>query len=187
MTNEVLKVIASRAACRDYKDQPVEREKIEAIVKAGLHSPSALNRQPWKILAITDKALIDEINDDVLEFLKAMDDPTVYQRTMDRGGKPYYNAPVMILVLKSKEAGEWDSIDCGIVVQTMALAAQSLGLGNVIAAMTATSFVKGARQAEFRAKVNWPDEYEFGMGILVGYSNFTKEPHELVEDNVIWA
>jgi len=186
--NDVLKTIAERSACRDYKDQPVEREKIEAIVKAGLQAPSALNKQPWKILAITDKGLIDEINDHVFDRIKSREDQTAYLRIMERGGKPYYNAPVMILVLKRTDVvGEWDFIDCGIVVQNMALAAQSLGLGNVIAAMTGTAFTRSEQKEEFMAKVSWPENYEFAIGMLVGYGNKSKEPHEIDPDKVIFA
>lgn len=65
--------------------------------------------------------------------------------------------------------------------QNIAIAATSLGLGNVIAAMCATAFLEGDRTEEFKSKVNWPDGYEFGMGVLVGYAEAKKEPHEIDE------
>lgn len=98
--NETLKVIKKRYSCRGYTNQLVEQEKIDAIAKAGLQAPSALNIQPWHMIAITDKGFIDELDDHVMENLRKREDQTAYQRIMERGGKPYYNAPVMFLVLK---------------------------------------------------------------------------------------
>ena len=50
--NEVLKVIGSRYSCRSYTGEPVEKEKVEAIALAAVQSPSAVNRQAWKIIVI---------------------------------------------------------------------------------------------------------------------------------------
>jgi len=181
--NDVLKTIAERYSCRGYQNKAVEPELVETIAKAGLHAPSALNAQPWHIIAINNKQLIDEINDHVMELLKVAEDKTAYNRLMERGGTAYYNAPVMFLVLKQKEAHAWADIDCGIVVQNMTLAASSLGLGNVIAAMAATAFA-GPKADEFKTKVKWPEDYDFGIGLLVGYPEVTKEPHELDESKL---
>ena len=183
--NDVLKTIEARYACRGYNNQPVEQEKVSAIVKAALQAPSALNKQPWHIIAITDKTLIGEINDHVMDILKEMEDQTAYLRTVERGGNPYYNAPVMFLVLKKSDENPWADIDCGIVTQNISLAATSLGLGNVIAAMCATAF-NGPRADEFRQKVKWPKAYEFGMGVLVGYPKVSKVPHEIDEHKVTY-
>ena len=183
--NEVLDVVEQRYSCRGYKNQPVELEKVQAIAKAALQAPSALNLQPWHIIGITDKELIDEINDHVMDILREMEDQTAYNRTVERGGNPYYNAPVMFLVLKETGKSQWVDIDVGIVVQNMALAATSLGLGNVIAAMCGTAF-EGPEAEKFKEKVKWPEGYDFGMGLLVGYPEVTKLPHELETSKVTY-
>lgn len=40
---------------RKYKNQPVEKEKILRILKAGMQSPSACNQQPWEFYVVTNK------------------------------------------------------------------------------------------------------------------------------------
>jgi len=175
--NEVLRVIKERYSCRNYKSDFVEREKLDAIALAGIQSPSAMNRQPWEILVITDKNFIEELDLDAMKILAEAEDKTTYERIMSRGGKVFYNAPAMFLILKhpiSTLAG----LDCGIVSENIALAASSLGLGNVICAMANIPF-QGSRGAEFKEKVSWPDGLEFGMAVLVGYAKETKEPHEV--------
>ena len=175
--NEVLTTIQNRFSCRSFDGLPVGREKVEAIAKAALQAPSAMNIQPWKIIAITDKTLIDKLDAAAMAKLAANDDQTTYNRMMERGGKVYYNAPCLFLVLKDTKH-KWADLDCGIVTQNIALAAASLGLGNVIVAMAQIPF-NPPGCCELKKRVGWSAGYEFGMGICVGYGNTVKEPHEI--------
>jgi len=175
--NEVLRTIERRFSCRSYTGQPVAREKIEAIGKAALQAPSAMNIQPWEVLVIDDKALVDELDAAALEVMAANPDKSFYNRIMERGGKVFYNAPCLFLVLK-KEDARWGGIDCGILTQNICLAASSLELDNVIVAMAAMPF-NGPRGDEFKKRVGWPEGMVFGMGVLVGQGDAAKEPHEV--------
>ena len=98
--NETLKTIARRYSCRAYDGKPVEKSKLEAIALAAVQSPSGMNRQPWEIVVVTDKAFIDEMDGDGMKILSEAEDRSTYERFMSRGGKLYYNAPCMILILK---------------------------------------------------------------------------------------
>ncbi|MCL2422181.1 MAG: nitroreductase family protein, partial [Defluviitaleaceae bacterium] len=96
--NEVLKVIADRYSCRDFTGEPLTKAEVDALVKAALAAPSAVNRQPWHVIMCTDKALMDEMDDTSMKMLAAEEDKTGYNRIMDRGGKMLYNAPAMMVV-----------------------------------------------------------------------------------------
>jgi nitroreductase len=48
----ILEEIRRRKSVRRYVPRPVEREKLERILKAGRHAPTAKNKQEWKILII---------------------------------------------------------------------------------------------------------------------------------------
>ena len=175
--NEVLKTIEQRFSCRGYDGRPIEHEKLEAMAKAALQAPSAMNIQPWEIIVINDKGLVDELDVAAMEVLEANPDKTGYNRIMERGGKVFYNAPCMFLVLKHSDA-RWGDMDCGILTQNICLAASSMGVDNVIVGMGAIPF-NGPRGEELKKHVNWPEGREFGMGVLVGYGNVSKEPHEV--------
>jgi Nitroreductase len=43
-----------RCSVRDYKDTPVEREKLEAILEAARLAPSAVNFQPWMFIVVRE-------------------------------------------------------------------------------------------------------------------------------------
>ena len=124
--NEILRCIAERWSCRDFDGRPIEREKLDAIMKAAVQSPSAMNRQPWEFVAIIDKAMIEEMDKAAMDVLAAREDKSFYNRMMERGGSVFYNASAMIFVIKKKMAN-WDTFDCGIATQNIALAAHSLG------------------------------------------------------------
>lgn len=49
-----MSIILNRRSIRQYKDRPVEKEKLTRIIKAGMQAPSAHNAQPWEFILITD-------------------------------------------------------------------------------------------------------------------------------------
>ena len=52
----MLPAIADRRSIRRYKEEPVPREAIEAVLQAGILAPSSKNRQPWRFVAATGRA-----------------------------------------------------------------------------------------------------------------------------------
>ena len=175
--NEVLKAIEQRFSCRGYDGRPAPREQLDIIAKAALQAPSAMNIQPWQLVVINNKALVDELDAAAMEVISANPDKTAYNRIMERGGKVFYNAPCLFLILK-QNGPKWADVDCGIMTQNICLAATGLGLDNVIVAMAAIPF-DGPKGDELKKKIGWPKDMAFGMGVLVGHGNITKEPHEI--------
>ena len=50
---DVLDAIRNRRSHRAFLDQPVEREKIDAILDAAHWAPSPANSQPWEFVVVT--------------------------------------------------------------------------------------------------------------------------------------
>jgi hypothetical protein len=67
--------------------------------------------------------------------------------------------------------------DVGIVSENIALAATSLGLGNVICGMASVPF-NGPNGEIYKKKVGMNDEWKFGLSVLVGYESKPGKPHE---------
>lgn len=59
------KVMRERRSVRRFKPEPVAREVIERLIEAAVCAPSASNRQPWRFVVITRRALIDALAGDV--------------------------------------------------------------------------------------------------------------------------
>lgn len=91
MNNEVLQNIRTRRSCRAYTAQPVEPEKLKAILEAGTWAASGHGWQAAKIVVLQDAAEIAE-----LERMNAavLGNPD---------GHPFYGAPVVCVVLADPE------------------------------------------------------------------------------------
>lgn len=50
--------IFHRVSIRKFSNQPVEKEKIEQILRAAMQAPSACNQQPWEFYVVEDKEMI---------------------------------------------------------------------------------------------------------------------------------
>ena len=57
-----------RYTCRDFKDTPLTNEQIKVIVEAALAAPSAMNLQPWHIIMINEKNIVDELDAEGMEI-----------------------------------------------------------------------------------------------------------------------
>lgn len=185
MSTETLNIIRKRFSCRDFSDRLPSDEDLEAVVRAGLHSASAVNRQPWRIVLIKNKDLIDQLEASGLAHLKAQSDQTVFERVNEREGKLFYHAPRMVIIAIDRNAGDAAKLDAGIVANNIVLAAESLGLNTLYCGMARTAFENEKRGAEFKRKLQFPAAYDFAISILIGYANTTREAHEIDEEKVI--
>jgi len=180
--NETIKTILTRYSCRDFADTPLTDEQLEIIARAALAAPSGVNRQPWRVIVVTDKALIEELDAAGVDHLISKGEMAALERIRSRGGRMLYNAPCMVMV--AIDDSKYSRIDCGILTQNVALAAHSLGLGNVICAMAGMA-LEGSRGEELKARLCFPDGYGFGMSVLIGTPNSGKEPHALEWNKII--
>ena len=173
--NQTLRNIAERYSCRDFSGSPPTDEQISNLVDAALAAPSARNLQPWHIVVIKDKAIIEELDDAGMKILAADEDKTAYDLFMERGGKLFYNVPCMFVILH--DGSSWGMLDSGILGQNIVLAAESLGLGTCYLGMASVP-LRGPRKDEFAQRLKFPEGYEFAVGIAIGAVKSGKAPHE---------
>lgn len=118
-TDNAMENIMTRTSIRDYRDKPVEDEKIETMLKAAMAAPTAGNKQPWRFIVIKDKATLKAISDNF--------------RSMKMAEK----APLAIVVCGDLSATfEGEGVDYWVqdtsaATENLLLAAHSLGLGAV--------------------------------------------------------
>ena len=111
---EALETIFSRKSVRQYQNKAVEQEKIDLLMRAGMAAPSAMDRRPWELIVVSDRAAMDSL---------AVKLPYAKMLTQ---------APMAIVVCGdvTKSEHNW-YIDCSAVSQNILLAAEALGLGAV--------------------------------------------------------
>lgn len=115
--NETLKVLKTRRSCRKFKPDMVEKEKLEAIIKAGTYAASGMGRQSAIIIAVTDKEVRDQL---------AKENASIMGVDMD----PFYGAPVILIVLADKDIVTYQ-YDGSLVMGNLMNAAESLGVNSI--------------------------------------------------------
>lgn len=114
MENKVIENIMTRASIRTFKDQHVEDEKIEALLRAAMAAPTAVNSQPWHFVVITDRDKMEKIEQ--------------------------YKAPLSIVVCGDRNnftqmAPDWWITDCFLASENILLAAKAMELGAIWTAL----------------------------------------------------
>ena len=151
--------IMTRTSIRQYKDQPVEQEKIDIMLKAAMAAPTAVNLQPWHFIVIDDKKTIDLLS-----------------------GKQPTNAPLLIAVCgdtdkttmpdgKGKLPDFWIQ-DVSAATENLLLAAHAQGLGAVWTGV----YPIMERTAEVANVLNCPKNIIPLAVVRIGYPDEAPEP-----------
>ena len=159
--NPVLSSIMARRSIRKYLDKPVEHEKLEVIVRAGINAPSGVNRQPWIVRVVEDQKLIA----DVTEVYKQ---ENAEQVKRDKGFKNMFrNAPNIICVCTPANGG--GELDAGLLGENIMLAAQSMGLGTCCLGGPVRFLLSNEKCKFFLDRLDIPADYKLNYIIAIGY------------------
>ena len=141
-------VLQRRYSCRSFSANPVEQEKVDRILEAGRIAPTAVNKQPVHVWAVSCP--------ETLEAIKGVT-------------RSNYGAP-LILVVGCRPADAWvrrydgkngAEVDASIVATYLMLAAENEGL--------ATLWVGSFDPALLKGILPGAEGYELVAMINVGY------------------
>ena len=160
--NGMLETIMTRTSIRQYTDQPVEKEKIEAMLRAGMAAPTAVNAQPWHFVVVSDKAKLGEL---------AAANPHAGMLK---------SAPLAIVVcgdmtkaMEGKGRQFWIQ-DCSAATENILLAAHAQGLGAVWTAL----YPMEERIQPVSEALKLPDTLIPLCTVVIGYPAEQPEPKD---------
>ena len=158
----MLEMIMTRTSIRKYTEQPVEKEKVEAMLRAGMAAPTAVNAQPWHFVVVNDKAKLGEL---------AAANP--------RAGM-LKSAPLAIVVcgdmtktMEGKGRQFWIQ-DCSAATENILLAAHAQGLGAVWTAL----YPMDERMQPVSEALKLPDTLVPLCTIVIGYPAEQPKPKD---------
>ncbi|BAX81074.1 flavin reductase [Labilibaculum antarcticum] len=169
--NETLEVIHNRKSVRHFTDQPVSKEQIETLLRAGMAAPTAVNRQPWAFYVVTERETLDTLSQQLpyAKMLSQVQAAIVVCGDMEKAGN-------------LKDEGYWVQ-DCAAATENILLAAESIGLGAV---WTASYPYDDRTKAVIKA-LNLPEKYIPLNVIPIGYPTGEDVPKDKWKaENVIW-
>lgn len=155
-----MSIILNRRSIRQYKDMPVEKDKLTRIIKAGMQAPSAHNTQPWEFILITDAKAKEALSQmsQYAQFAKA--------------------APVLILTCanldRAAKDNTWWVQDLSACTQNMLLQIAAEGLGGVWLGF----YPDEERVSKAKAYFTLPEHIVPFSVIACGYS---EQPNQFVD------
>ncbi len=195
----LIQAIFERRSLRRYEDTPVSRELVQQIIEAGMWSPSAHNRQPWRF-AILDTfesrerlalAMGKRLRHD-LEADNVPDDviATDVNRSYDR----LTSAPVLVvLCLSMVDMDVYSDADRNrneyiMAVQSVAMAGQNMllaahGYGLGACWMCAPLFCPDVVRNTLDLPDDWQPQGIIAMGYPAQEREKTREP---LETRILW-
>jgi len=153
-----IELCSHRRSIRKYTNRPVEREKLEYMLKCALMSPSGKRQNPWEFVVVTDEATI-----------RAMAPCKEY------GSGMFETAMAAIVVaVDSQKADTWQA-DGAIAAEHLLLAAEEQGLG------ACWCHVYGREEAEalIRRLTGVPENLNVLCVISVGYKDEERKNYDL--------
>ena len=147
---EVFEAIKKRRSIRSYLPGAVPKEKLERVLEAARLAPSAVSRQPWHFIVVTDP---------------------LKRKQLSRGGIFAWflsECPVVIVGCGNKRSSsKWHVIDTAIAMQNMVIAATGEGLG--------TCWIGSFNQKQVKELLKIPDEFVVISLLALGYARERKD------------
>jgi nitroreductase len=147
-----------------FRQQPVESEKVHALIEAALRSPSSRGRAPWEFIVVTNRQLL-----------------TTLAAAKQSGSAFLQGAPLGIVVCGSSEKSDVWIEDCAIATTLIQLTAESLGLKTCWIQIRERMHDERRTAEEFiREVLDIPASRSIATMVAVGYPDEHKppRPHE---------
>ena len=167
--NPILESLFKHKSIRKYKNQPLEDEKLQLIIKAAQAAPTWCNGQQVSIIVIKDQARKDKIKDlcfgqqyiaTCSAFLVFCADFYRCSVAFERAGKSKEDFEKYVKNIDTVFVG---CHDVGISLQNAVVAAESLGLGTVDIGLIR------AKSLEVTKELNLPIYVIPICGLCIGY------------------
>lgn len=116
-TNPTLDTIQNRRSIRRFTGKRVEKEKLEALVRAGMAAPSSRDTRHWYFIVVNDESVVSKLAEGL-----------PYAKMLTTAKHALIVASDLSQAHGGAETDYWVQ-DCSAAVQNVLLAAHSLGLG----------------------------------------------------------
>lgn len=131
---EIMEAIRSRRSVREYSATPLDESTIHRLIDAAIAAPTAVNRQAWSFVVVTNRDVLKSCSDaakaDLLASLGAEHHLSGFR---DHLAAPdfniFYDAPVLIVICATDPDPMAAQSVC-LAAENLMLAARALDLGS---------------------------------------------------------
>lgn len=178
-TGQLVRLMASRRSCRNYRDEPIERSLLEDLVRIGITAPSGTNSQLWTFTILPDRKAVIGLAEKVGGFYRRLNTLAekawlrsllrlVGKRDLENYYRSYYefveeclaewkkkgrdrlfHGAHAAIVLAAKAGGSLPKEDAYLATQNILLAAHAMGLGTCLLGLAVEAMKQDGRIARF--------------------------------------
>ena len=119
MKNEAIENIMTRVSVRQFTGEKITAAQVDTLLRAAMAAPSAINKQPWAFIVVTDQKIIEQLGE-ALPYSRCSNNPAI--------------AIIPCGDLSKAIEGEMGAFwinDVSAATENILLAAHSMGLGAV--------------------------------------------------------
>lgn len=160
--NPTIETIMTRTSVRSYTDRALTEGQIDTLLRAAMAAPSAVNKQPWRFVVVTDTATLAYIADNFNSMKMARKAPAAIVMCGDMG------------VALDGEGRDYWVQDVSAASENLLLAAHAIGLGAVWCGIYPIS----DRVSQFSQLLALPDTIIPMACICVGYPDGNPTPKD---------
>ncbi len=159
MNNKAIENIMARRSIRAYKQTPVGRDTLTAIMECAINAPSGQNKQSWEIRIVDNPAVMSEI----IEAIGQSHPDNDFAKGCFRG------APVMVFIARDLSY-DFSAYDCGLMAQNMMLSAWSLGVGSICLGSPVRFLTDNEICKPYIDRMEFSEGYELCLCVGLGYA-----------------
>lgn len=119
MENQAIKNIMTRVSVREFTGEKISEAQIDTLLRAAMAAPSAINKQPWAFIVITDEEKIAQLGE-ALPYSRCSNHPAV----------AIIPCGDLTKAIPGEMADFWIN-DVSAATENLLLAAHAMGLGAV--------------------------------------------------------
>ena len=162
---EIQQAIEIRRSIRAYGDRPVEREKLEAVLRAGNQAP-IFGRLHMSVFAGPEQ--LQAVDAAAVAGMARSGVPFLEHLAAQEGYHPLYGAAALVVLSAPGGLDEkgFNMANVSCAAENMLLAAAGLGLGSCFLMGPMAAFSDPA----LRARLELPGGYEPLVGVALGYA-----------------
>ena len=159
---EFMDVLLKRRSTRKFNSEPITKEELDYILKAGLLAPSSMNRKPINFLVV-------ERPETLAELAKAK----------DHGAELLKDADKAIVVIADTMISDTWCEDSSIALTYLHLAATDLGIGSCWVQIKIKKKDGVYAESVVRDIVKIDEHYRIAGILALGHSDDIPSPHTL--------
>ena len=161
--------LKSRRSVREFKERPVARETMEALLEVARRAPTATNSQKLHWIVVDGGEKVRALSAEAVQWIRASKSNSAMLPHWDQGYDFVLRGAPTAVVACAPQEYSWGPLDCAIALTFLELAAEARGLGVCWAGyLTRVAAV----HAPLRQALSVPEGFVVCGGLMLGEPKF---------------